>query len=302
MSELSSTFAPEEVLARLLTLTTGALPADRLVVVHLDGDDRCAFAHGPATPAHAGPAVLDACSRAAYGDGDTVPTEIAAVLGAVGSWIAAPLDTHGHGRGVVLAGAPTPGVFGRTDQDLLSALAGQAAAAYENARLFARVQQLATTDGLTGSFNRGHFTAAATTQLQIAQRNHRPTTAMMVDIDHFKRVNDTHGHAVGDQVIKAVATVLRQHVRHPDVVGRYGGEEFAVVHSEMHGDPMALGERLRAAVEAIAVPAPGEPIRVTVSVGVAELKPDDDLDSLLGRADEALYRAKRAGRNRVVAG
>jgi diguanylate cyclase (GGDEF)-like protein len=302
MSELSSTLAPQEVLARLLALTTRALPADRLVVVHLDGDDRCALAHGPATPAHAGPGVLDACSRAGYGDGDTAPPEIAAVLGAVGSWIAAPLDTHGHGRGVVLAGAPTAGAFGRSDQDLLSALAGQAAAAYENARLFARVQQLATTDGLTGSFNRRHFTAAATTQLEIARRNHRPMTAMMVDVDHFKQVNDTHGHAVGDQVIKAVAAVLRQHIRQPDVVGRYGGEEFAIVHSEMHGDPMKLGERLRAAVEAITVSGPNEPIGVTVSIGVAELKPDDDLDSLLGRADEALYRAKRAGRNQVVAG
>jgi PleD family two-component response regulator len=151
---------------------------------------------------------------------------------------------------------------------------------YENACLFATVQQLATTDELTGVHNRRHFTAAATTQLEVAQRGHRPMTAMMVDIDHFKRVNDTYGHAAGDEVIRAVAAVLRRNVRHPDIFGRYGGEEFAVVQSEVHGDP----------------------IKVTISVGLAELKPDDTLDALLGRADRALYRAKEAGRNRVVAG
>lgn len=167
---------------------------------------------------------------------------------------------------------------------------------------FAKVQELATTDELTGAFNRRHFTTTATDALAVAQRNDRPLVAMMIDIDHFKRVNDTFGHATGDEVIRGVVTALRGTIRRPDVFGRYGGEEFAVVQSEMHGDPMELGERLRAAVDAITVPGPAGPIRATVSIGLAELKPDDTLETLLARADEALYRAKETGRNRVVAG
>jgi diguanylate cyclase (GGDEF)-like protein len=198
---------------------------------------------------------------------------------------------------VLLARAAGEGRFTQAHHDVLSALAGQAAAAYENARLFARVQELATTDGLAGAYNRRHLTEIATAQLAVAQRNHRPMAAMMIDIDYFKRVNDTSGHAAGDAVIRRVAEVLRGHVRHPDVFGRYGGEEFAVVLGEMHGDPLETAERLRSAVEATSVTGHGEPIRVTISIGMAELKPDDTLESLLGRADQALYRAKESGRN-----
>jgi diguanylate cyclase (GGDEF)-like protein len=191
-------------------------------------------------------------------------------------------------------------VRGRDEVGMMAASVNQASDCMRLA--FDRVQQLATTDELTGAFNRRHFTMTATSQLQVAQRGHRPLVAMMVDIDHFKRVNDTYGHATGDEVIRSVARVLQGQIRKPDVFGRYGGEEFAVVHSEMAGDPLKLGERLRTAVEAVAVPGPGHPIEVTVSIGVAELKPDDDLETLLERADKALYRAKETGRNRVVAG
>jgi eukaryotic-like serine/threonine-protein kinase len=302
MSDLGSTFEPAEVLTRLLAVMTRTMPADRLAVVHFDGDERTAVGHGEVDLDRATPAIVEAAGRAAYGTADTAPAAIADVLGGAGGWLAVPLDTQMHGRGVLLAGSAAAGTLTQSHRDLLSALAEQAAAAYLNARLFAQVQQLATTDGLTGAFNRRHFTVTATSQLDVARRNHRPMAAMMVDIDHFKRVNDTYGHATGDEVIRAVATVLREHVRQPDVFGRYGGEEFAVVQSEMHGDPLQLGERLRAAVEATVVSGTSETIRVTISVGVAELKPDDTLESLLSRADEALYRAKEGGRNRVVAG
>ena len=165
---------------------------------------------------------------------------------------------------------------------------------------FAKVEQLATTDELTGAYNRRQFATMATARVDLAQRTQRPLVAMMVDIDHFKRVNDTYGHATGDEVIRAVVQALRANVRKPDVFGRYGGEEFAVVQNEMYGNPLELGERLRAAVENVIVSGPNGPIRPTVSVGVAELGPDDGLESLLGRADQALYRAKESGRNRVV--
>ena len=302
MNELSSTFQPEQVLETLLGIMARILPADRLCVLHLDAQGLTALGRGHLDRAKASSALLPACPQAGHGDVREAPPEVAAVLGDARSWLAVPLNTHRHGRGVLIAGSANPRLFTQAHQDLLSALAGQAASAYDNARLFARVQQLATTDELTGAYNRRHFTMLATGQLEIAQRNHRPLVAMMVDIDHFKRVNDTYGHATGDEVIRAIVRVLRRHIRKPDVFGRYGGEEFAVVQNEVYGDPLKIGERLRAAVEAVTVPGPGQPIRITVSVGLAELKPDDNLDTLLGRADRALYAAKRAGRNRVMPG
>jgi diguanylate cyclase (GGDEF)-like protein len=302
MNELSSTFQPDEVLEKLLHIMARTLPADRLCVLYQDDDDLTMLTEGPIDRAAAGPAVLRACSQADHGAREAAPPALAAILGDARSWLLVPLNAHGHGHGALIAGSVTAGSFAHAHQDLLAALAGQAASAYDNARLFAKVQLLATIDELTGAPNRRQFITAATDQLLIAQRNHRPLVGIMVDIDHFKQVNDTHGHATGDTVIRTVAAVLRTHIRTPDVLGRYGGEEFAVVQSEMHGDPVELGERLRAAVEAATVSGPDGSIGVTVSIGVAELKPEDTLDTLLGRADEALYRAKEAGRNRVMAG
>ena len=203
---------------------------------------------------------------------------------------------------MLLAGATAEHAFGDEHLQLVAAIAGQGATAYENARLYTRVQQLATTDPLTGVSNRRHFAEHAVRQLSIARRNHRPLVAMMVDIDHFKRINDTHGHAVGDEVIKQVASTLRVSVRDPDVLCRYGGEEFAIVMTEMHGDPVDVADRLRVAIRENPVAAPNGPVRLTVSIGVAELKPDDDLETLLGRADAALYRAKEGGRDQVRPG
>ncbi|HET9516554.1 MAG TPA: GGDEF domain-containing protein, partial [Actinoplanes sp.] len=212
---------------------------------------------------------------------------------------AVPAQTRGAGQLVLLAGSTTGHEFDQAELDTTTALVGQGATAHDNARLFAQVQSLATTDGLTGLYNRRHFTEIAGAQISIARRNHRPLIGMMVDIDHFKKVNDTYGHAVGDDVIRAVAGALTARIREPDVLCRYGGEEFAVIMSEMHGDPAEVAERLRVAVAELTVPTAHGELRVTVSIGVAVLPPGGDLDSVLGSADEALYRAKEAGRNQV---
>jgi diguanylate cyclase (GGDEF)-like protein len=124
----------------------------------------------------------------------------------------------------------------------------------------------------------------------------------IIDIDHFKRINDRFGHAVGDDVLKAVAAAMRMACRDSDLLGRYGGEEFAVL---LRGIPpahvAAAVERLRAAVAGVAVAHDGDTIAPTASIGVACLSPDDrDFDKLLIRADRALYEAKAQGRNRVV--
>jgi diguanylate cyclase (GGDEF)-like protein len=294
MNRLTATLDPQQVLHLLRDIVAGAVPADHVVLVHRDG---------PSVTA-AGPVDVSLVDSLLAVDGpdrgtvDTAPAGVRAVADGVRGWLVAPLTTRGHGAGVVVAVSTTDDEFDQADLDMATALVGQGASAYANARLFAQVHQLATTDGLTGVYNRRHFNELARRQVSIARRNHRPLAAMMVDIDHFKKVNDTYGHGTGDEVIRAVAQTLQGRIRDPDVMCRYGGEEFAVIMSEVHGDALEIADRLRATVAAHAV---GE-VRVTVSIGVAELKPDDDLEGLLARADEALYAAKAAGRDRVRPG
>jgi diguanylate cyclase (GGDEF)-like protein len=172
--------------------------------------------------------------------------------------------------------------------------------AYENARLFSQVRRLATIDGMTGLYNRNHFFAEARRVLGIAQRHRRPAAVIMLDVDHFKRINDTHGHPVGDEVIKVVATRLRESTRDGDVVGRYGGEEFALVTPETGAGAIRLAERLRAAICDRPVQTEAGALTVTISVGVAHVEGgEQDLTDLLAHADAALYTAKQNGRNRV---
>ena len=302
MSELAATLDPEQVLRVLRDIAARTLAADQVCLLHRDGDELTVAAGAGGRPDGVDAAAALALAGPGCGGAGDVPPDLAPLLDGARSWLVTPLTTPGHGAGVLIAGSSSAGRFGQAELDIAAALAGQGGTAYTNARLFAQVRQLATTDGLTGVFNRRHFTELAVRQLDVAARNHRPMAALMIDIDHFKRVNDTHGHGIGDDVIRAVAGALRDDLREPDVLCRYGGEEFAVILSEMHGDPTAVAERLRAAVAALAVPAPAGPVRPTVSVGVADLKPDDGLDELLARADEALYRAKQAGRNTVISG
>lgn len=163
---------------------------------------------------------------------------------------------------------------------------------------------VAATDPLTGLHNRGHLFDRLRAEIERTRRARSGLGVLLADIDDFKRVNDTHGHAAGDEVLKTVATAVVNAVRTYDLVGRIGGEELLVVAPDI--EPEALGElaeRVRAAVEnASALDASGE--RVTISIGTAYLSHDSDetLDALVARADEAMYRAKRAGKNRVETG
>jgi diguanylate cyclase (GGDEF)-like protein len=167
-----------------------------------------------------------------------------------------------------------------------------------------RLEQLATTDQLTGVFNRRYFDDAARRALEVARRNERPLCLALVDTDNFKSVNDTFGHPVGDEVLKVVATVLKDNARKADLVARIGGEEFAILMPEVGLDRAGEAtERLRAALEADVgprVPALGSRV-VTASFGVATLeKAGDRLEDLLSAADEAMYKSKENGRNRVT--
>ena len=168
------------------------------------------------------------------------------------------------------------------------------------------METLAITDALTNIANRRHAIAVGGREVARARRYAKPLSVLMLDIDHFKVVNDTWGHRTGDRVLQSIARTMQSMVRDQDTVGRLGGEEFAVILPETAlPGAQAIAERMRVAVQesSAAVSDKGEPISVTVSIGVADLLPDEtDFDTLLVRADKALYQAKEGGRNRVMTG
>lgn len=173
---------------------------------------------------------------------------------------------------------------------------------YELHQAYARAQDQARTDELTRLPNRRAFVEQATAAFQLAERHDRPLALIMFDIDHFKQVNDTHGHAAGDEALREVAAAVRRTARVSDVPGRLGGEEFGLLLPETGVDEaVRVAERIRQEVGASSVEADGTAFAVTCSCGVAGRSPDtDDLDALMRVADEALYRAKKNGRDRVV--
>jgi diguanylate cyclase (GGDEF)-like protein len=170
----------------------------------------------------------------------------------------------------------------------------------EESRLKSELERLALTDALTGLDNRRSFDIAARHQVRVAIRHRRPLSLLMLDIDYFKKVNDTYGHAVGDLVLVKVAQVFRQHIRSMDLPARLGGEEFCLLLPETGvNDARLIAERLRLAIAAEEFQVNGQPFVVTVSIGIAACSGEgDSLESLLERSDQALYGAKQTGRNR----
>lgn len=169
-------------------------------------------------------------------------------------------------------------------------------------KLEQELRLLATTDALTGIANRRRLIEVGTQELQRAQRSEQAVCVLMLDIDHFKRINDSFGHPAGDAVIQALAGICSESVRSIDLVGRLGGEEFGVLlpMTDSAG-ALELAERLRARVEAHRIEWDGATIRFSVSIGVAQrCAQAGDFASLIGLADQALYQAKNDGRNRVV--
>jgi diguanylate cyclase (GGDEF)-like protein len=197
--------------------------------------------------------------------------------------------------------ARRPAAYGPTEVQIAAALAGGGMVAYDNAQLFVRVQLLATTDSLTGIDNRRHFFTLAEQDLARALDRRDAVTAIMLDIDHFKQVNDQYGHQVGDQVIQAVAERVRQTLRSTDRFARYGGEEFVILLCDRAPNPTEVGDRLRRAVADTPIDSEAGALPVTVSVGVYVFDPGRGLlPEALDRADAALYRSKQSGRNRVT--
>jgi diguanylate cyclase (GGDEF)-like protein len=166
----------------------------------------------------------------------------------------------------------------------------------------AEIWELATTDSLTGIMNRRQFMSLAEQEFRRTRRYHHLFSLLILDIDHFKRINDSYGHMFGDQVIKAVVQEVAHILRKTDYLGRFGGEEFVILLSESDsGQALLVAQRILEGVAATTFHIREETVSVTVSIGVTTYQTEDEsLDALLERADEALYQAKRQGRNRAI--
>lgn len=265
-------------------------------------------ANGTRIHAGEGPAGWAAQERGTVRIDDTAEDPRRPVLpwqgGAEGSILAIPMCHQDECVGVLAFFRPARGAFPAGEVRLLESVAGQAALSVENARLHQKMVRLSQTDALTGAHNRRSLFARLQMERERCERFDHAMAVALVDVDHFKRFNEAHGHAAGDAVLRKVAQVLAGAVRKVDLVARYGGEEFAVVLPRAdRAAALAAAEKLRAAVSEAAIPHPEAPAgRVTISVGVA-VWPDDgrDLADLIDGADAALYAAKLAGRDAVRA-
>jgi len=185
----------------------------------------------------------------------------------------------------------------------LFAIWSTAIVSYFHLKMLARLEPLATTDQLTGVYNRHYFTSELVKQINIWRRYQRPLSILIMDIDFFKKVNDTYGHLTGDYVLQTLAQICQDVVRDIDTVARIGGEEFAILlPSTAINGAMQTAERIRRETEAFSFQYEDKRFRVTVSLGAAELTDETwDITEFMKAADDMLYKAKNAGRNRCVA-
>jgi len=218
----------------------------------------------------------------------------------VRSWLGVPVYMYGECDGVLAVQSRVPGVFTEADQHLLESIALQVAAALQNAHLY----EMAMVDGLTGLFVRRYFDARIEEEIERCKRYQIPFAVVMMDIDDFKRLNDSHGHLAGDRVLREVAAVVKTQMRGVDTAARYGGEELALIlpRTELVA-ALNQAERVRAAIadRRVVTGSDGPVLSVTASFGIAAFPESGatTAEELVRRADRALYRAKRTGKNRV---
>jgi diguanylate cyclase (GGDEF)-like protein len=233
---------------------------------------------------------LDTIDSIRYGDKEEVRS-ILAVPMRLGDKVIGMLSTQSY----------QPKAYTPEDEHLLEMLASYAAIALENAHLFGEVQKLAITDPLTGAYNRRQLFDLGQREFNRAHRFDRPFSVILLDIDRFKVVNDTYGHATGDLVLRILTQRIQEIIREIDVLGRYGGEEFVVLLPETNGTAaLSVAERVRNQAGRMPIPTEHGDVIVTISIGLTEISPDTpDFSAMVARADAAMYDAKKAGRDRV---
>jgi len=219
-----------------------------------------------------------------------------------GAVICVPVMRGQECLGVLTVTTEKARLFTAGDINILTLFAAQAAIAIYNAQLYGAAHSQAITDPLTEVFNRRHFFELAEVEIEKARRQHKPLAVMILDIDHFKRVNDQHGHQVGDEALRHVVARCESLLRERDLFSRYGGEEFIVLLPDTDAySAMAAAERLRCSVAEAPFMVDGVEVFLTISIGLTTLSDQaPDMETLLKQADQAMYCAKNGGRNRVI--
>ena len=205
--------------------------------------------------------------------------------------------------GALTIASKKEGMFGKEQRHLMGLISSQIATKIELAQAHEKIYQMALTDGLTGLNNHRTFQLGLDNMLIRARRQSSSICLILCDIDHFKKINDMHGHPFGDQVLRKVAEVLKQSIRKVDLAARYGGEEFALILEASDEEGAIIqSERVRHSIEELRFSSKGEKISITMSFGLASYPVDgDNKAELIDRTDQALYCAKESGRNRTVA-
>ena len=316
-ADVSSSLDLETILEKLARLSSDILPYDYLTISFLEGKDQVSFKLlkgydglrlPPGPVPHAGSLIgwiVENGQHLCFTDLDQRVQKLPIfplpeLKTDCRSFLGMPFISQDQVLGVFTLALRQSGGISAFQHDMLSITANLVAASIANARLHQMMRQMATTDGLTGLINHRHFQEKADAEFQRAARFPQPVSVLIFDIDHFKNVNDTYGHPVGDAVLKRVAKILRETVRTVDVAARYGGEEFVTLlaNTDRKG-VMQMAERIRTTIEKNRFALEGRRIPISVSVGAATY-PDDAIDKkdLIDKADQALYWAKSHGRNR----
>ncbi len=220
----------------------------------------------------------------------------------VRSFLGVPIVFQDHVTGILSLFSLETHRFDDKDVRVAELFANQVAIALENSRLYEQMSQLAKIDNLTGLNNRRHFFELAEKEFERARRYKRTLSVILFDIDDFKAINDTHGHLIGDQVLRALASSVKPIIRKTDILCRYGGDEFLVLMPEAGRDQaLIMAERLRQKIAEIVIVTTAGNLSMTVSVGIAsrEKNSDANLEQFIARADNAMYEAKATGRNKV---
>lgn len=234
-------------------------------------------------------------------DADAIVWTASTRLRVAKSVLVLPLSRGDEVLGAITLVSSRPGVFGHAVREMLRVIGHQVGVSLQNARMYRQMEERATTDGLTGLTNHRAFQERLALLHALAERSEQKYSVILTDIDHFKGINDTYGHPVGDQVLKRVAGVLAGRARKVDIVARYGGEEFVLVLPDTDGEGAeAFANRLREEIADLQLSSDHGSFNVTISMGIAEYPRDGrDRLALIERSDQALYWCKEHGRNRV---
>ncbi|MBV8478115.1 MAG: diguanylate cyclase [Acidobacteria bacterium] len=298
-----------ELLAKICSLTQQAFSLDHVAVMLREQDDLLLRAHHGNLSLCLTPEDSKFLSRGWWADAlssrrtqvdnHVEPGSSDVLFRETRSQMCIPLISFGQRLGLLLLASARPTAFQDGDQQSLESVADMCATAIQNAHHIERIRQLAYVDGLTGIFNRRFFELRIGEEIERAKRFATSMAVVMIDIDHFKRLNDEFGHLLGDEVLRQVSSIFSQQLRKIDVICRYGGEEFVVLLSQTGAQhAIKVAEKLRKVVAEWQFPGVARPVHISAGIAIFP-EHGSERDQLVNAADRALYAAKQGGRNRI---